>query len=476
MKLQIKWWGWLILILVVGAVVRFGWFGQSPPSLNWDEASLGYNAYSIALTAKDEWNRLLPISFEAFGDFKLPVYIYASVPWVKIFGLSEWSIRLTSMLAGVVSIGLVYLIGYQLFNDRKIGLAAAGLMAISSWAIFFSRAALEANLSLTLVLLGIYGWLLARTKPLGWVIGSIGFGLSLFTYNSARVVVPLLVGWWLLISWKKLNWKLLQFWLAGVILLVAVGFAGYQGIAQDSSARYYWVSIIDQGAINYLNESRGLNHWPLGLEKLIFNRYVYFTQHFLLNYLSHFGVNFLFLEGGSNYQFSVPGWGMLNWFEAPLILIGLWQIWRLKKIRWFILGWWLLAPVASAVTREAPHPLRDIYQLGAWQLIAAVGFWQAINWFNSRKLQFASGLLVVGLVGYFGWYYSNYLNVYPKQNSQSWQYGMKQMVDWIDERSDQPIYVSKRYGEAHIFYLFYSQYDPVKYQSNPSLVRYSQTN
>jgi 4-amino-4-deoxy-L-arabinose transferase-like glycosyltransferase len=118
MKLQIKWWGWLILILVVGAVVRFGWFGQSPPSLNWDEASLGYNAYSIALTAKDEWNRLLPISFEAFGDFKLPVYIYASVPWVKIFGLSEWSIRLTSMLAGVVSIGLVYLIGYQLFSSR----------------------------------------------------------------------------------------------------------------------------------------------------------------------------------------------------------------------------------------------------------------------------------------------------------------------------------------------------------------------
>ena len=38
------------------------------------------------------------------------------------------------------------------------------------------------------------------------------------------------------------------------------------------------------------------------------------------------------------------------------------------------------------------------------------------------------------------------------------------------------IYFSKKYGEPHIFYLFFSGYDPAKYQNNPTLVRFEKSN
>src|SRR5258708_38934833 len=101
---------WLILILLMAVFLRGIAFGISPPSLNWDEASLGYNAYSILKTGHDEWGRYFPLSFEAFGDFKLRGYVYTLVPIFALFGLNEWTVRLPSILSGVMAVFLLFLI------------------------------------------------------------------------------------------------------------------------------------------------------------------------------------------------------------------------------------------------------------------------------------------------------------------------------------------------------------------------------
>src|SRR6185369_14911675 len=66
---------------------------SNPPSLYWDEASIGYNAYSISLNLRDEWGKFLPIHFIAFGEFKLPVYVYSVAVFTKIFGMTEFAVR-----------------------------------------------------------------------------------------------------------------------------------------------------------------------------------------------------------------------------------------------------------------------------------------------------------------------------------------------------------------------------------------------
>src|SRR3990172_4288765 len=109
----------LLAIIILAVVLRFYRLGTTPPSLYWDEASLGYNAYSILTTGRDEHGEFLPIArFIAFGDYKPPGYIYATVPSIALFGLNEFAVRFPSALAGTLTVLLTYLLVQELFNNK----------------------------------------------------------------------------------------------------------------------------------------------------------------------------------------------------------------------------------------------------------------------------------------------------------------------------------------------------------------------
>ena len=160
----------LIIILVFAAILRLWQLGIIPPHLTPDEASLGYNAYSILKTGRDEYGELLPIVFRSFGDFKPGLYIYLTTPFVAILGLTELAVRLPSALAGILAVWLIYAISKQLYirkaskkfifkNAEKLALFGALLLAINPWHIHFSRGTWEFNLALTFTVAGIYFFL-----------------------------------------------------------------------------------------------------------------------------------------------------------------------------------------------------------------------------------------------------------------------------------------------------------------------------
>jgi len=76
-----------IAILFLCLVLRFYKITEVPASLNWDEASNTYNAYSILKTAKDEYGNFLPLANRSFDDYKPPAYMYFTIPSVWIFGI-----------------------------------------------------------------------------------------------------------------------------------------------------------------------------------------------------------------------------------------------------------------------------------------------------------------------------------------------------------------------------------------------------
>lgn len=470
------------LVIAAAILLRVIFFGQSPPSLNWDEASLGYNAYSILLTGKDEWGRFLPLTFEAFGDYKLPGYIYTAVFFIWLGGLSELTVRLPSIIAGVFSCVFLYLIVFKISRDRIWAYLSAFLLAISPMAVFLSRIALEANLALCFFIVGVYFVVAGKENQKLWSFSSLFFGLTLFTYNSARVFVPvfiLILGLIYFKQVKKLGKKLI---LPVAIFLVFAFGAGFLALTQDSASRYYWVAIVDEGAVNSINQSRGESNFGPVLTKIIYNRYSYFLSHFVINYFSHFSSNFLFFEGGSNYQFSVPKNGIMYLIEMPFLLYGAYRILKHKSLAVLFLGWVLLAPIPAAITRESPNVLRSIFLLGGLQVITAYGFVYGLKQFIP-KLKIARlvflGLVIAVFVYQSAVYFHNYFFVYPNEYSASWQYGYKRVYEYIlskENLGERPVFVSKKYGEAHIFYLFYSKYDPAKYQSNTNLTRYQRTN
>ena len=60
----------LIVILVLSAVLRLYSLDEFPSGLNADEAAIGYNAYSLLRTGRDEHGNAWPIVFKSFGDYK----------------------------------------------------------------------------------------------------------------------------------------------------------------------------------------------------------------------------------------------------------------------------------------------------------------------------------------------------------------------------------------------------------------------
>lgn len=463
-------------ILLLAILLRFYQISILPPSLNWDEISLGYNAYSILRTGKDEWGQFLPLSFRAFGDYKLPFYIYLDVPFIAIFGLNEISVRLPSVVSGV---GIVLLTFFTLKElTKKIDLALWGMFisAVLPWLFILSRIGLEANVALFLTMISFYLFLLS--KKINWLLplSALFLGLSAFTYNSSRVLIVPFVFLLIFFQYRSIPKKYI--FVTVVILISLFSVAFFQAFTLDSEARYRWTTILDEGAITRINQLRGSNHLPSIMNKLIYNKATYFITEASRNYLSHFNPIFLFEKGGSNSQFSVPGKGLLYQVMLPLIILGILQILRQRE-KWqlFFLGWLLIAPLPPAITRDAPHSLRAIFLTIPLVFIAVLG----IDWvkqFLSPKIFYPLTIITILILltnTYVFW--QNYAGDYRNNFSSSWQYGYKQAVEYINQNQADydRIVITKKYGEPHEFVLFYMQYEPIKYQTDQNLVRYQRS-
>lgn len=480
----------LLLIIFFAALLRFI-FPFVPPSLNWDEVSHGYNAFSVLKTGADEWGVKFPTIFRTYGDYKLPVYVYLTVISEFFLGVSTLAIRLPSILAGIGTVFFSYLLSTHLFN-KKVGLLTALFVAIEPWSLFPSRAALEANLALFFIVSGAFFFLKGLKNPLYLVLCISFFGLSVWTYNSARIFAPLfLVS--IFFTWRVELIKLLKssrLTFALCTLTFALFFLPmfYQLARPTGQARYGWVAILDEGAINKINEGQNASSYG----RLLHNKATYFTSVFAKNYISHFNPRYLFVTGGSHHQFSVPEFGVLYPVNSLFILVGLFYLIKFRDKRSYILLCWLfLAPVASSLTREAPHVLRSIVMLPVPMILSAVGLEKIWELFHRRvkyhirpaKL-IAAGTYILLLILFFEKYVFYYFFVYPYKYSQAWQFGYERVVEYsnIHYKEYDQIIVSKKYGEPHEFFLFYGakqdapwSWQPDKFRSDPNLIRYAQS-
>jgi len=125
----------LFIIMVLGLFLRLYKVASMPP-LNADEAALGYNAYSLIQTGRDEHGNSWPIHFQSFNDYKPGGYVYLILPMVYFFGLNAISVRLVSVFLGVLSVGLTALFVRNWFGNMQKGLYFGDLAVAYS---FFSR-------------------------------------------------------------------------------------------------------------------------------------------------------------------------------------------------------------------------------------------------------------------------------------------------------------------------------------------------
>src|SRR3989344_1445540 len=136
----------LLLIILLASFLRLNSLNSVPPSASVDEVSIGYNAYSILQTGKDEYGAKFPIILRAYDDWRPALYVYLVVPFVKLFGLSVFAVRFPSVILSVLTVVATYFLTKELFkNSLKIPEVASLLLAIYPWHIYISRLGHEVN-------------------------------------------------------------------------------------------------------------------------------------------------------------------------------------------------------------------------------------------------------------------------------------------------------------------------------------------
>ncbi len=455
---MIKW--LLIGIVLLGFFLRVIGLSNHPAGFTPDEASFGYDAYSILKTGKDQWGHMMPLVFKSFGDDKLPVYTYLAVPSVAIFGLNETAVRLPNAIFGTLAIIVVYFLVYELFKDRKLALFSAFLLAISSWHIMLSRGAFEANLTTFFLPLGILFFLKGLKNSKYLVLSVIIFIVNLFTYHTARILTPLIVGFLIYIYRKELrDSKRLKLWILSFALLFVIGLFGYlTGGSRVASSGIFDINYSDD---RYLAQ---VVHEPGVVAKLFYNKLVYITKQFLTSYFSYFSPQFLFTNGPAEGTYGmVPGIGVLYFSEIILaigaIIFIVREGFKRKEIQ-LLLFWVLISPIPAALTKGPGYAANRVaFVIPALVILLAIGGIFLIKkrvWFYAYIVLLAINFIYVG---------EKYLVGQMVNQASSMVYGTSQVVNDLKNTENKQIIISKNISEPQIYFAFYTKMDPVEYQN-----------
>jgi 4-amino-4-deoxy-L-arabinose transferase-like glycosyltransferase len=470
----------LVLIVLLACVLRFWGISNNPPSLNWDEAALGYNAYSLGIDGTDEHGNFLPITaLESYGDYKAAFYAYLSIVPVKIFGLNEFSIRFSSALFGTLSVLLTYFVVKELFYSRKkklklnieaLALPSALFLAISPWHIMLSRAAFEANTATFFVIGGILFFLLGLNKHgYNFIISALFFAFSMYTFHSERIVVPILLIFVSIFSFKDLVKKKKYLFISAVLgLIMVLPLINYANSPQ-SKIRYQEVNIFSNLEIIEKSNQKIAENDNALWARIIYNRRVGYGQEFAKHYLDHFKPDFLFITGDENPRFSVREVGQLYIWDALFLIIGAVMLVKLRPGRWYFLPIWIFAGIIpAAIARETPHALRIASVLPAPQIIIAFGFLSFYAFLKSKTKYanlLAGAVLILLLINFL--YFINVLfGDYAKKHAAEWQYGYKEVAEFAyDESSNyEKVYVDEEIGRPYIYNLIYNNIKPNEFR------------
>jgi 4-amino-4-deoxy-L-arabinose transferase-like glycosyltransferase len=463
-----------LLILFLGIFVRFYKLGEIPNSLDWDEVSQGYNAYSILTKGKDEFGTAFPSTIRSFNDYKPPVYVYLTALSVGAFDLSPFSVRFPSAFFGSLSILLVYLLVYEILRKEKVAKLVALLsmlfFAISPYSIQFSRTGFDANVGAFFVILGTWLFVRGLNFKSAWQIflGTLALGLSVYAAHSEKVFTPLFFLCLIFYGRKYLLSK--KTILVGILAFFAVlntfWFFDAQTRARSSGVLFTSSQNVLKTSVGEIafDKASG-DYW----DSLIHNRRLVYVNKYLENYLSHFDLNSLFV-GGDNARHHASGMGILYLTSLPFILIGAFFIIRRKIYPAFIFfAWILLAPVASAFAIDAPNFQRSLIFLPTFHVFEALGWFYLFSVLSRVKFSRILMTIIVIIFSFNVFYYFHQYFAYTNSESgQYWQFGYKEAIDDIKkyENTDKKVFFANDIEQAYVFYLFYNKYDPRKYLSD----------
>jgi 4-amino-4-deoxy-L-arabinose transferase-like glycosyltransferase len=464
-----------VCIIALASVLRLWQIQEVPPGVNRDEASIGFTALSLLKTGRDEYGKQLPLSFESFGDWKLPLYIYTTVPFVAALGPTELAIRLPSAAAGIATVGLTFFLVYELLGGTALALLAAFALSVSPWHLHLSRVESESNIAVFFVTTGLLLFLKSFKKHThAWFLpaSAVLFALTYYTYHGNHITTTLFLAGLVFIYRKSIPKGNIRVISIALFLLIS-GFILAQTFTQADKTKIAGISIFGDPAVVHekIELPRNAAPDPSALvTRLRYNRVTFAIQTVTRNYLAAFSPEFLFFKGGGNHAHNIEGIGNFYLIDGVFMILGVLALLKMRKRApaQFLLWWLLIAPVAASITKDAPHTNRmfAIFPLPA--ILIALG---ALPLLSRRALHWGLGLAYgISILLYLRLYHIEF----PKNEAQHWGYSYKKLVPYLTGAyKDSNVIMSHPEQSPYIFLLLYMNYDPALYQREA--VRYPPT-
>lgn len=434
--------------LVAGVVVAaYGYrLGELPSGLFVDETSVGYNAQALLRTGADQYGETLPLFFRSFGDYKSPIHVYAVAGSVALFGPTAFAVRLPPCLFAFAT-AVIFFLFIRSLTGRPIlarWLAVALLLA-PPFFVYGRHAVSEASTLPFFLVLALWALLAFERNP-RWrsaLAAGAAFGIYTYTYTTARLLAPLLVGAAAATFFPigALRRKMPAFLLGAAIMAVplALYIIAHPG-ALDARFRHLWI------------------FWDHPSFGVALGR---FTQH----YAEHLSFDFLFRTGDPNPRHNL-GQGLLPMWTLVPLLFGLIALYRRRRSGFgrFLAVSLLLAPIPVALCQfELPHGTRMFHFVPIAFTVIALAM---VDWLDSARP--ARGLIAVGLAAMClesALFVRHYFVDYPAISERFFDGGVGRAlrVAFSARNGDAPLFVPKSFFDTSGTYLeFWGGLDPAR--------------
>src|SRR3989344_502950 len=430
-----------------------------PTCINADEAAFGYNAYSILKTGKDEYGAFLPLRLKSFGDYKLPLYSYLSIPFIGMFGLNEFSTRLLSYVVGILFPLLIYFLSKELFNNKKIALISAFLMSVSPWMNTLSRQAHEASLAAFFITLALIFFLrfMKRRTLLDSLFFSLFNGLCLFSYHISRTFALFFFCAFIIFLIKNRQKIVTRRQLVFLSLfLIPLFFFIFSELKYPATRLQNLIFYNTAGFNLRINELRGEHD-----VRMLHNKVVVGVIQIMNEYAKYFSPAFLITHGDLNVRFGHQGISPISIIEYLFLFIGLYYLFKQKeRNRYIILIILLLSPISASLVWQEYSLTRSFYMIVPLLLIIGYGIGK------HKKLFIGVICIVYMFLLFMSWDF--YFFHYPKRPLviRGFQCGYKELAEYVRTNYTRfsEFKITPRHGQPYIFLLYYLGIDPNKYQ------------
>ena len=423
----------LLAISLLVAVAYFARVGKNPAGFFIDEASIAYNAHTIARQAVDEHGQHFPLYFRAFGEYKSPVYIYVLAMLFRITGPSVFVARLLSTILGLSAAMFLGLLAARI-TSRRAGLIVFIAAGSTPWLFEVSRLVFEVTLLpalLALFLLVLYD--ASKRDEWPWHIAvSLGLllGLMVYSYSAGRLLAPLFA-FGLVFFVTQRRWRGVAFtWTVFALTLLPLVVFRVRNPG-TLGERFKYVTYVKPG------DPRSE-----------------IVVRFLKNYARDFSPWSWLVTGDPEPRHHLPGMGSLLAGVVVLAIIGL----VLVLLRHGREAWWrfivyglAVSAIPASLTLDHFHTLRLI-ALPVFLLVlavAAIEFLSAGN--RGRSLLAVFVLLTVAQGAVFQWQF----HTAPARVDAFDSY-YPQVLDAALAQSERPIYLLDKTPAAYMYAYWYA--------------------